>query len=194
MSEQEKPPGLPQYWIWILIFFLGVLLLVPVISIGTSIQKTGWVPVKRVVKPKLQPARADDVEEQQIRQNSLSLRERVEQIVASSIKVPKLHPKMQQVKIETAEVPSLKKASESVHRVFESRKLQYVEAIEKDRVRLVVIVPGSEWPDLSGSLQVAAENDGFLYRGPTQTSTANSSDSMIAEIEIIRKPRPATKQ
>lgn len=195
MSEQEKPPGLPQYWIWILIFFLGVLLLVPVISIGTSIQKTGWVPVKRVVKPKSpQTSQAEDLEEQQIRQNSLSLRERVEQIVATSIKVPKLNPKMQQVKIEAVESPSLKKASDSVHRVFESRKLQYVEAIEKDRVRLVVIVPGSEWPDLSGSLQVAAEKDGFLYRGPTQTSTANSSDSMIAEIEILRKPNPAPKQ
>lgn len=195
MSEQEQPPGLPSYWIWILILFLGVLLLVPVISIATSIQKTGWVPVKRVVKPKpQQPSLAEELEEQQVRQNSLSLRERVEKIVAASIKVPKLHPKMQQVKIETSEAPSLKKASDSVHRVFESRKLQFVEALEKDRVRLIVIIPGHEWPDLSRSLQVAADEDGFIYRGPNQTSTADSSDSMVAEIVIIQNPGHSKKK
>ena len=194
MSEQEKPPGLPKYWIWILIIFLGILLLVPVISIGTAIQKTGWEPVKRVVKPKLQLSQGDNPEEQQIQQASLSLRQKVEQIAATIIKVPKLQPKMQQVKIETSEAPSIQKASDSVHHVFESRNLQFVEAIEKDRVRIIVIVPGSEWPNLSGSLQVAAEKDGFIYRGPSQTSSSDSSDSMVAEIEIRRKPAASPKQ
>ena len=190
MSEQEKPPGLPKYWIWILIIFLGILLLVPVISIGTAIQKTGWEPVKRVVKPKI----ADDPEEQQIQQTSLSLRQRVEQVAATIIKVPKLQPKMQQVKIETSAAPSIQKASDSVHHVFESRNLQFVEAVEKDRVRLIVIIPGREWPNLSGSLQVAAEKDGFIYRGPSQTSSSDSSDSMVAEIEIRRMPTDGQKQ
>jgi hypothetical protein len=34
---------------------------------------------------------------------------------------------------------------------------------------------------------MAAEKDGFIYQGPSQTASVNGSESMVAEIEILRK-------
>lgn len=190
VSEQEKTPGMPKYWIVILLVILVLLLLVPVLSIGLSIQKAGWVPVAR--KPTNQPSqqeqpRGESPEDVLVRERSASLRERVERIAATAIKLPKLQPKIQQVKIEAPQ-PSMKKASDSVHRVLDARNQQYVEAVENDRIRIIVIVSGKDWPNLSGSLQVAAEKDGFIYQGPRQTASVNGTESMVAEIEILRKP------
>lgn len=195
MSEQEKTPGMPKYWILIMIVVLILLLLVPVLSIGLSIQKTGWVPVTR--KPSIpsgqQESRGDSPEEALVKERSASLRERVEKIAATAIKVPKLQPKLQQVKIEATQ-PSMKKASDSVHRVLDARNQQFVEAVENDRIRIIVIVSGKDWPKLSGSLQVAAEKDGFIYQGPRQTASVNGTESMVAEIEILRKPAAVGKK
>ena len=196
VSEQEKTPGMPRYWIVVLIIILILLLLVPVLSIGLSIQKAGWVPVAR--KPtnqasqKEQP-RGESPEDALVRERSASLRERVEKIAATAIKLPKLQPKIQQVKIE-APHPSMKKASDSVHRVLDARNQQYVEAVENDRIRIIVIVAGKDWPNLSGSLQMAAEKDGFIYHGPSQTASVNGTESMVAEIEILRKSSPAGRK
>lgn len=196
MSEQEKTPGIPKYWILIMIVILILLLLVPVLSIGLSIQKAGWVPVAR--KPTNQPSqqeqpRGESPEDALVRERSASLRERVERIAATAIKLPKLQPKIQQVKIEAPQ-PSMKKASDSVHRVLDSRNQQYVEAVENDRIRIIVIVSGQDWPKLSGSLQVAAEKDGFIYQGPSQTASVNGTESMVAEIEILRKTASGGKK
>lgn len=194
MSEQEKPPGLPKYWIWILIVFLGILLLVPVISIGTAIQKTGWAPVHRTVKPKAPTKGGQSVEEEQVSQNSLSLRERVEKIAATAIKIPKLQPKMKQVMIETPPtVSNMKQASDSIHRVLLDQNIQFVEAVDADRIRIVAVLDGSQWPKLSGSLEVAAAKDGLIYRGPSQTASAGLTGAMVAEIEILRKKSPTGK-
>lgn len=195
MSEHEKTPGIPKYWIVILIIILFLLLLVPVLSIGLSIQKTGWVPVTRKSSntPSQQEPRGESPEEAVVRERSNSLREKLEKIAATAIKVPKLQPKLQQVKIEAPQ-PSMKKASDSVHRVLDARNQQFVEAVENDRIRIIVIVPGKDWPKLSGSLQVAAEKDGFIYQGPRQTASVNGSESMVAEIEILRKPTPLAKK
>jgi|LakMenEpi03Aug12_release.lakeMendotaPanAssembly.Ray.scaffolds.fasta_scaffold483981_1 hypothetical protein len=196
VSEQEKTPGMPRYWIVVLIIILIFLLLVPVLSIGLSIQKAGWVPVAR--KPtnkasqKEQP-RGESPEDALVRERSASLRERVEKIAATAIKLPKLQPKIQQVRIEAPQ-PSMKKASDSVHRVLDARNQQYVEAVENDRIRIIVIVPGKDWPKLSGSLQMAAEKDGFIYQGPRQTASVNGTESMVAEIEILRKPGSGAKK
>lgn len=196
MSEQEKTPGMPKYWIVILIIILILLLLVPVLSIGLSIQKAGWVPVAR--KPINQASqqeqpRGESPEDALVRERSASLRERLEKIAGTAIKLPRLQPKIQQVKIEAPQ-PSMKKASDSVHRVLNSRNQQFVEAVENDRIRIIVIVSGKDWPKLSGSLQVAAEKDGFIYQGPSQTASVNGTDSMVAEIEILRKPTPEGKK
>jgi hypothetical protein len=88
----------------------------------------------------------------------------------------------------------MKKASDSVHRVLDARNQQYVEAVENDRIRIIVIVPGKDWPKLSGSLQMAAEKDGFIYQGPRQTASVNGTESMVAEIEILRKPGSGAKK
>ena len=195
MSEQEKTPGIPKYWILIMIVILILLLLVPVLSIGLSIQKTGWVPVTRKTSnsSSQQESRGDSPEEALIKERSASLRERVEKIAATAIKVPKLQPNLQQVKIEAPQ-PSMKKASDSVHRVLDARNQQFVEAVENDRIRIIVIVSGKDWPKLSGSLQVAAEKDGFIYQGPRQTASVNGTESMVAEIEILRKPAAGGKK
>lgn len=196
MSEQEKTPGMPKYWIVILMVILILLLLVPVLSIGLSIQKAGWVPVAR--KPSNQPPKqeqssGESAEDALVRERSASLRERVEKIAATAIKVPKLQPKIQQVKIEAPQ-PSMKKASDSVHRVLDARNQQFVEAIDNDRICIIVILPGKDWSSLSGSLQMAAEKDGYIYHGPRQTASASGSDSMVAEIEILRKPQTGGKK
>lgn len=195
MSEQEKPAGLPKYWIWILIIFLGILLLVPVISIGTAIQKTGWTTVNRSVKPKPQATGTQSVEEEQVAHNSLSLREKVEKIASTAIKIPKLQPKMKQVTIESPPTSSnIKMSADSIHRVLLDNHIQFVEAMDTDRIRIVAVLDGSQWPKLSGSLEVASAKDGLIYRGPSQTASAGLSGAMVAEIEILRKKSPAGKQ
>lgn len=194
MSEQEKPPGLPKYWIWILIIFLGILLLVPVISIGTAIQKTGWVPVKRIAKPRPLANDAQSAEEEQVAENSLSLREKVEKIAATSIKIPKLQPKIKQVKIETPVTTSnMAQAADSIQRVLLDHKIQFVEAVDQDRIRIIAVLDGSQWPKLSGSLEVASAKDGLVYRGPSQTASAGLTGAMVAEIEILKRKTPAAK-
>jgi hypothetical protein len=192
MSEQEKPPGLPKYWIWILIIFLGILLLVPVISIGTAIQKTGWVPVNRVVKPKAPGNNGQSVEEERVAQNSMTLRERVEKIASTAIQIPKLQSKMKVVKIEAPPTSSnMKEAADSIHRVLLDQNIQFVEAVDADRIRIVAVLDGSQWPKLSGSLEVASTKDGLVYRGPSQTASAGLTGAMVAEIEILKRKTPA---
>ena len=63
-----------------------------------------------------------------------------------------------------------------------------MEAVEADRIRIVIIIPSKEWPELAASIQTAATKDGFIYKGPSQTETAgNQADSMVAQIEILKK-------
>jgi hypothetical protein len=192
MSEEEKPTGLPKFWIWLLLIILVGLLMVPVISIGLAIQKSGWVPVQRVSKSSTSDS--EETEAKKLQESSFSLRDKVERIAASIIKIPTLHPKMEQVQIQ-APAQNLQKASGSIHRVLESRNQTFVEAIEPDKIRIVVILPSKDWATLSGSLQVAAEKDGVVYKGPSQTTTANDdSDTMVAEIEILQKPSAPSRK
>ena len=193
MSEEEKRTGLPKYWIWILLVILIALLVVPVVSMGLAIQKSGWVPIHRVPKAKTAAPAADTAEVAQINENSASLRQKVEKIAAAVIKVPTLHQKMAEVQIQ-APAPTMKQASESIHRVLDSRNQMFVEAVEPERIRIVVILPSKDWANLSGGLQMAAEKDGYLYRGPSQTSSGDSAETMVAEIEILRKPSMPSKK
>lgn len=197
MSEiDEGTPGRSKFWIWFLVVILVLLLMVPVLSIGLALKKTGWMPVVPAHERKPPAASASASPESAQQSDSFAaLREKIEKVASTVIKVPTLQSKMQQVQIQTP-LPSITKASESVHNLLRDRNHQYVEAISPDSIRIVVILPSNEWPELSGSLQNAASKDGFLYRGPNQTSTAGAgADSMVAEIEIIRKKPPnAQKQ
>lgn len=200
MSEiDDETPARSKFWIWFLVFILVVLLVVPVLSIGLALQKTGWTPVT-IRKPvhKTPSDGSTNSPDSNASQNEVfvALREKIEKVAATVIKAPTLHSKMQQVQIQ-APSPAISKASEAVHTVLRDKKHQFVEAITPDSIRIVVILPSNEWPELSGSLQTAAEKDGFLYRGPNQTSTSGSgADSMVAEIEILRKVanQPKTKK
>ena len=115
-----------------------------------------------------------------------SLRAKIEQAAANVIHIPRLKSKMQQVAIVTP-AASIHKASMSVHHVLDKYHQQYVEAVDQDKIRIVVILKSKDWPSLAGSLQMAAEKEGFVYRGPTQTTSGDQADTMVAEIEILRK-------
>jgi hypothetical protein len=195
MSEiDEGTPARSKFWIWFLVLVLVILLMVPVLSIGLALKKTGWMPVVPARERKVAEAPASPEATSAQSDTFTALREKIEKVAATVVKVPTLHSRMQQVQIQTAQ-PSITKASEAVHHLLRDKNHQYVEAVSPDSIRIVVILPSNQWPDLSSSLQNAAEKDGFLYRGPNQTSTAGfGADSMVAEIEIVRKlpnnPKP----
>jgi len=189
MSEiVDDTPARSKFWIWFMVLILLGLLMVPVLSIGLALKKTGWtmvVPHHVVQKPPNLSSNAESGFAQS--EAFVLLKDKIEKVAASVIKTPTLHSKMQQVQIQ-APVKSMSQASERVHNVLRKRNHQFVEAISPDSIRIVVILPSDQWPELSGSLQIAAEQDGFLYRGPNQTSSSSTaSDSMVAEIEILRK-------
>ncbi len=190
MSEiEEGTPARSKFWIWFLVLILVVLLMVPVLSIGLALKKTGWAPVPAAKTTQKTGSETSAISDTNGPQNDAfaALREKIEKVAASVIKTPTLQSKMQQVQIQ-ASAPSISKASEAVHNVLRDKNHQYVEAFNADSIRIVVILPSNQWPELSGSLQTAAEKDGFIYRGPSQTSTGVSgADSVVAEIEILRK-------
>jgi hypothetical protein len=64
---------------------------------------------------------------------------------------------------------------------------QFVEAVDPDQIRIIVILKSKEWPALAAQLMDAADMEGFIYKGPSNTSTAGDADTVIAEIEIARK-------
>lgn len=190
MSEiEEGTPARSKFWIWFLVLILVVLLMVPVLSIGLALKKTGWAPVPAPRATQKAGAETSAISDTNGPQNDAfaALREKIEKVAASVIKTPTLQSKMQQVQIQASTL-SISKASEAVHNVLRDKNHQYVEAFNADSIRIVVILPSNQWPELSGSLQTAAEKDGFIYRGPSQTSTGVSGgDSVVAEIEILRK-------
>lgn len=201
--DQEESQGRrSRIWIWILILVLLALLLVPVVSIALAVKKTEWIPVKKHAvtssvrseegQALSQGAGGGDVSSD----DSLSLREKVEKLASTIIQTPRLRSKMETVSITA---PPSTTTPFSVKEILAARHHQFVEAVDKDRVRLVVILPSKDWPELSGALEVAALKEGFLYSGPKATSgTPESSESMVAEIEIVRsntaQVKPSNKQ
>ena len=99
---------------------------------------------------------------------------------------PPIHAQISQVQIQTTP-KSLLTATNEIHRVLNDQHHQYVEATDRDTVRIILILDSKDWPQLSGSLEQAAKKDGFLYRGPSTTISGNQADTMVAEIEIVKK-------
>ena len=195
MSEiNEEAPARSKFWIWFLVVVLVCLLMVPVASIGLALKKTGWVPVAsaKATNSSHATTSAPSASPTSTPQNDLfaPIREKIEKVASSVTKNPRWASKS-----HTNQTPaqSITKASDSVCAVLRDKKHQFVEAVSSDAIRIVVILPGNQWPDLSGSLQTAAENDGFLYRGPNQTSSGSGTDSMVAEIEILRRAGRGSK-
>jgi hypothetical protein len=186
MSQEESTPGGNKLWIWVLLILLVTLLMVPLISMGLAFKKSQNIVIGK--KSSTTDAGKSSLEEPAPPTPEMaSLRATLEKAAANVIHLPRLKPKMQQVEIMTP-AAAIKKASVSVHHVLDKYHQQYVEAVDQDQIRIVVILKSKDWPALSGSLETAAEKDGYIYRGPRQTSTAEQADTMVAEIEILRKP------
>ena len=188
MSQEERTPGGNKIWIWFLLIILMTLLMVPLVSMGLAFKKSqNIVFARKTVSGTTATSQKAAMEEQTPQSPEMtSLRATIEKAAASVIHIPKLKPKMQQVEIVTP-AAAIKKASVSVHHVLDQYHQQYVEAVDQDKIRIVVILKSKDWPTLAGSIQMAAEKDGFIYRGPSQTSTCEQADTMVAEIEILRK-------
>lgn len=178
----EKRSGV---WIWLLIIVLFVLLLVPVVSIALAVKRTEWIPLrkKQSDQRREQVHQAGSPAAQSTPEQAVSLRDRVEQLASAFIKTPQLRSKMEQVSIGASSPTT----PFSVREILQARHHQFVEAVDKDRVRIIVILPSREWSELSAALQAASQKDGFRYSGPQSTSSASDdSESMVAEIEIVR--------
>lgn len=197
-QQEENQERRSRIWIWLLIIILLALLLVPVVSIAFAVKKTEWIPLKKSASSQSSltgngrlglthpPGREGSDGAPQI----ISLRDKVEKLAASLIALPQLRPKMEMVVISSPSTTT----PFSVKEILAARHHQFVEAVDKDRVRLVVILPSKEWVELSGALEVAANKDGFIYSGPKETSaTPETTDSMVAEIEIVRNPNAPAK-
>jgi hypothetical protein len=190
MSEiEDGTPSRSKFWIWFLVVILVVLLMVPVLSVGLALKKTGWAPVAPPVAHSSSSVISTPATESgnSLQKDSLTaLREKIEKVLERA-KTNDLHPKLEQVQIQ-ASAPSISKTADSIHAVLRDNNYQFVEAINGDSIKIVVILLSCKWPDLSSKLQSAAEKDGCMYRGPSQTSTSGSgADSVVAEIEILRK-------
>ena len=188
MSDNDESSSRSKAWIWLLVLVLITLLSVPFLSMGVALTKSGLSMVLGRDKKSntLQNAKIPDGSAQD--SNDLGgLRAMLEKAAAGVIKLPQLKYKIKEVQIQ-APPASIAKATNEIHALLTDRHLQYVEGIENDRIRIIVIISSKEWPDLSGSLQVAAQKDGFVYHGPSQTATAgDQADSMVAEIEIVKR-------
>jgi hypothetical protein len=204
MSELEEPtPEKSRFWIWFLVVVLLVLLMVPVVSIGLAFKKSGWVAVtgpshgiKRVSSKTDSSAVVSVTPDSSAPDPFHAIKESINSVksVASTvIKATSLKPKMEQVKIiqnaPSDQHPggaSLEKAADAIHRVLWDRHEQFVTGVGPESIKLVVIIPSKDWPSLSSALEKAAAKEGFLYKGPTQTSSLESYDTLVAEIEIVR--------
>jgi hypothetical protein len=202
MTTSEETPGAPKILIAILLIVLFVLLSVPVISIALAIKKSGWKPVaNEIIKkpssilpniqvPEPEPTNNATTNASASRGADLSgLKAKIEMVASRSVHQPILHPKIKQVQIQTTTKAPLLTTTNEVHKLLNDQHRQYVEASEQDTVRIILILDSKDWPQLSGSLQEAANKDGFLYKGPSTTVTANQADTMVAEIEIVKKKK-----
>ena len=191
MSDNDESSGRSKAWIWVglLVGVLIVLLTVPFMAMGMALTKaffTSFHPRERNNPPSLLTT-TNSLRGGDASGPMASLRASLEKMAAGVIKLPQLNSKMKEIQV-LAPPASMARATNEIHGLLSDRNLQYVEAVEKDHIRIVVIIKSKEWSELSGSLQAAVQRDGFIYRGPSQTATAgDQADSMVAEIEIIKR-------
>jgi hypothetical protein len=194
MSKREDTPGIPKILIVLLVIILLALLAVPLTSIGLAIQKSGWKPVANhilskpsSILPNIQVPETESTNKAVPAGADLSgLRAKIEMVASRAVHPPPIHAQISQVQIQTTP-KALLTATNEIHRVLNDQHHQYVEASDHDTVRIILILDSKDWPQLSGSLEQAAKKDGFLYRGPSTTISGNQADTMVADIEIVKK-------
>ena len=190
MSDNDESSGRSKAWIWIglLVGILIVLLTVPFMAMGVALTKACFMPLyDREKNSSLALETTNSFVGGDASDPMRSLRASLEKAASNVIRLPQLNSKMKEVQI-LAPPASMSRATNEIHHMLSVRKLQYVEAVENDRIRIVVIIKSKEWSELSASLQTAIHRDGFIYRGPSQTATAgDQADTMVAEIEILKR-------
>ena len=194
MSGTEPKPSVLGPWIWVLVVILICLLLVPFASVGLAVYKPYAAAIAKRVSSATggQQAPVEVAEEPQDSHSGEFARFKatVERTANRVFHLGRLNPNINQIQIEPSKQQApIKDASDGVHQVLDANHQQYVQAVEKDRIRIIVILPSKDWAGLAKQLKEAAGRDGYLYRGPSQTSTVqDQNESMIAEIEIRRRP------
>ena len=181
----------PRIWIWLLLIVLGILLLVPAASIGLALKKTGLFSPKGTANAGSSQAPLP-LDEGDRSGDFSSLRATLEKAASRVLEAPLLKSTMRKVQI-VAPSPSIEVATESIHEILGRNHQQYVEAVDPEKIRVIVVLKSKDWPALSEALRTSAVKKGFIYMGPSQTETYDQPDTMLAEIEIRRKSAPAKK-
>ena len=175
-EDESKKTGLNYaLLIGVLVIVVISLCMVPFAAIGLAIKKTGVL--------------GHFVEDSQNNQADFSaLRATLEKAAANTLKDPYLKTITEFIKIETPSTDAMAKTKLTVGEVLRAgNHQQFVEAIDPDQIRIIVILKSKDWPELSNKIMDAADIEGFIYHGPNSTATAGDADTVVAEIEITKK-------
>jgi hypothetical protein len=190
MSDNDESSARSKSWVWmgVLGIILITLLSVPFMAMGVALTKACFPSsLGREKPPQSSQVSSTSVSGSDEQGPMSNLRTSLEKAAGSVIKMPQVKSKMEQIQI-LAPPASITRATNEIHKLLSDRKLQFVEAVDNDRIRIVVIISSHQWAEFSSSLQEAIQRDGYIYHGPSQTATVgNQADSMIAEIEILKK-------
>jgi len=176
-----------------------LLFLVPPACLVMALLKSGWHPLRSPQEWKVVPVRPSQsngniakpsVSPETESATDDSLRKRLEEIASKVISLPTVGAgKMTQVRIQPSgsATTTLEEATDSVRGVLRDHGQQFVEAVNEDSIRLVVVLPSDQWKGLSEDLRTAADKMDMIYWGPSQLTS--TSDKTVAEIEIFKKGR-----
>ena len=190
-SRSESANRSSRYWFWIivLLILLIILLAVPFAVVGVAIKKSGWETVHRVAEAATTKVKKLQVTNKEVIPDLSSLRATVERAASNALAFSGIEVQDHGLKIQVEPPATLETAANSVHEVLARNHQQFVEAVDPDKIRIIVILKISEWTHLAQLLEESCAHVGFNYRGPSETrTTTNSTDTMVAEIEILRKP------
>ncbi len=177
-----------SFWVVFIVIILMSLLAVPFFVMGVALKKTAWETFHRVAKTvATKPSEPQSTNAESV-SDLTSLRATVEKAASQALPVPEVFKNKLGLQIQVEPPATLETAATVVHDVLRQNHHQFVEAYDNDKIRIIVIIQSKDWAHLAQLLGVATDKVGFDYRGPNQTSTAtNSAESMVAEIEILRK-------
>ena len=179
-----------RYWFWILLLLilLVALFTVPFVVMGLALKKTGWDTFNRVTEAASAKVARKSIPKKEPDPDLSALRATVEKAASNALAFTELEVKQNGLQIQVEPPATLETAANTVHEVLAKNHHQYVEAINPNKIRIIVIIKSSEWSQLAQALGESTAKVGFDYRGPSQTTTTtNCTDTMVAEIEILRK-------
>jgi hypothetical protein len=177
-AGNESPNGWGKF-LRILFYLVVLLILGSVLTAWFTMRRGGMVLTNKGVE-------ISDASGSSRTLDLTGLRDSVEKVAEDFLKKPILSPKLKEVEIEVPPTV-VKDASNQIRTVLVDNNHQFVQAVEPDRIRLIVILNSRDWPALSEKLRTAAEKDGLVYRGPSETGVSDNADSVVAQIDIYRK-------